>query len=591
MKVSTASSLPRASPENRTEWFNLIVSRIRSSFRAYQLSIVVAAAIAIPAVLAYLGFRSTQEWQRSTRSLAQQRTSEVATLMIMALNRDMRAVQGEVLPQLDSLNSQSSLFTLSDEVTAAFARFPYPESFFTWRANGTEEGDLYVFNRTNRPPHWHRKLSGANGFPTAILKNPPELQPLVHSLRMTDYSESHLVARESQLQGGDYQIVAEVRYAHPYSIRIESLVGFTVNLTWAREHYFSDLLRQFSKVLGVDPDISIAIFDDRDTLVSASPRIPQSSTQSLAHEQHFPLLFFDPLLRTTPEGEFVPLRYWAVKAQPIQGESTLVASRGASRTLILISFAALAAGVALIFAIISVRAAVVLASMKSEFVASVTHELKTPLSSIRLASETLVRGRYRSKDVIVEHGELLLNEVSRLTRTVDNLLSITRVQDVTGLYLFESIDLLTLVEEALSRFELQLRLQDFEVHVAFPPSLPYVLADRSAILQVLENLLDNAIRYSHGSRYLDLSASLNCQLVTLRIADKGPGIPSDELPWVFEKFFRGRRNLSPGSGLGLAIAKRILKDHGGAIRLHSVEGQGTIAEVILRVSTLRADAK
>jgi signal transduction histidine kinase len=532
-------------------------------------------------MLAYLGFRATQESQRSTSMLVEQRTSETVTLMIMALNRDMRAVQGEVLPRLESLNSQAAVYDLADEITTAFARFPYPESFFTWTARTGSPGDFYTFTRSDRPPPWHHEIPAARGFPTVISKNPAALQTLLRLLRHTEFTGSHVLVLETKFNGDTYQIIARARYGFPSGAGIESLAGFLVNLTWVREHYFAELLAQLSNVLKGDSAISMGVFDEKGALVTSTPAMPRAQAGLPPREQHFPLLFFDPLLRTTLTNEVVPVRYWTARAQPLQGESMLDAARGARRTFILIAVAALAASIALILAIISARAAAVLAAMKSEFVSSVTHELKTPLSSIRLASETLVRGRYRSQDVIVEYARLLLNEVSRLTRTVDNLLAITRVQDVSGFYLFEPVDLLTVVEEVLSRFDLQLREQRFDVHLELPPSLPQVYADRAAILQVLDNLIDNAVRYSNGSRCLDVSASSSSDRVSLRISDKGPGIPGDELPRVFDKFFRGRGSASVGSGLGLAIAERILKDHGGKIRLHSTVGSGTTAEVVL----------
>lgn len=556
-------------------------SKIIRHYRSYYLWIVTAAAIGVPAMLAYLGFRATEEWQRSTGMLVEQRTSETVTLMIMALNRDMRAVQGEVLPRLESLNSQPALYDLSDEITTAFARFPYPESFFTWDGRAGTPGESYAFTRSDRPPKWHPEIAGGAGFPTVISKNPEALRPLIGLLRNTGFTGSHVLVLETRFNGDTYQVIAMGRYGSPSGGGIQSLVGFLVNLTWVREHYFSELLAQLSNVVKGDSAISMAVFDDKGALVTATRAMPGAQAGLPAREQHFPLLFFDPLLRAPLVNEIVPVRYWTARAQPLQGESMLVAAEGARRTFILIAIAALAASIALIFAIISARAAAVLAAMKSEFVSSVTHELKTPLSSIRLASETLVRGRYRSQDVIVQYAGILLNEVSRLTRTVDNLLSITRVHDVGGFYLFESVDLLTVVEEVLSRFDVQLREQDFDVHLEIPPSLPPVHADRAAILQVLDNLIDNAIRYSNGNRSLDVSASSSRDRVTLRISDKGPGIPKDELPRVFDKFFRGRGTSSSGSGLGLAITDRILKDHSGTIRLYSQEGEGTTAEVVL----------
>lgn len=581
MSSSTARDLLSGATRSQCHpgWRRPLALKLSHYLHGRSLWLIAAASIGVPAVLAYMGIRATEEWHRSTRLLVEQRTSEVVTLMIMALNRDMRAVQGEVLPQLESLNAQPAVYDISDEVTTAFARFPYPESFFTWTARS---GESYVFARSDRSPPWHSETGGAHQFPTIILKNPPEFRPLIQLLRNSPSTDSHILALETRFNGETYQIIARARYGFPSGARLDSLVGFLVNLRWVREHYFSELLAQLSNLLAADSTISMAIFDERGGLVAGAPPRP-APTDVQGRESRFPLLFFDPLFRTTTK-EMVPVRYWTARAEPFKGESVL-AARGTSRTLILIAVMALAASIALIFAIISARAAAVLAAMKAEFVSSVTHELKTPLSSIRLASETLVRGRYRSQDMIVEYAELLLNEVSRLTRTVDNLLAITRVQDVQGFYLFEPVDMPTLVEEALSRFDLQLREQKFAVQVSVPPSLPPVYADRAAILQVFDNLLDNAIRYSNGGCALDINASSSGQRVSVRIADQGRGIASDELPRVFDRFFRGRGAASGGSGLGLAIAERIVKDHGGTIQLQSRMGYGTTAEITLRAAS------
>jgi signal transduction histidine kinase len=557
------------------------MASIARRFHGYPLWIIAGAAIGIPALLGYFGFRATAQWQRSSRLLVEQRTSEAVTLMIMALNRDMRAVQVEVLPQLESLNVRSPVYDIADEVTTAFARFPYPESFFTWTAGSGGAGGLYVFARSDRPPHWLRHSNGIRTFPTVILNNPPELRPIVDLLRNTSLSGSHVLALEARLNGDVYQIVVRARYGAGSASGSESLAGFLVNLTWAREHYFAELLKELANVVSADSAMCMAIFDETGSMAAATPEAPPLQTELPVKQQRFPLLFFDPLLGTLIGKQIQSTRYWTASAQPLAGGSMLEAARGASRSFLLTAAMALAASVALVFAIMSIRAAAAVAIMKSEFVSSVTHELKTPLSSIRLASETLVRGRYRSQNVIVQYAELLLNEVSRLTRTIDNLLAITRVQDVEGFYLFESADVMALVEEALSRFDLQLREQGFKLQLDLPASLPQVHADRAAILQVLDNLLDNAIRYSAENRYLGISAFSSGNRVTIRISDKGPGIPSDELPRVFDKFFRGRKTSATGSGLGLAIAERVLTDHRGAILIHSTEGLGTTAEITL----------
>ena len=205
-------------------------------------------------------------------------------------------------------------------------------------------------------------------------------------------------------------------------------------------------------------------------------------------------------------------------------------------------------------------------------------------------SETLAKGRFRSPEKVSEYATLLLNDVSRLTRTVDNLLTVSRVQDIERFYTFESVDPGTLLEDALNSFDAYLKEQGFEVHVDIPAPLPAVMADRIAIGQVLENILDNAIRYSNGTRHLTISASATDTQVTMRIADKGQGIPPDEVLHVFEKFYRGHGVSPGGSGLGLSIAQRIMKDHHGEVRLASVQGSGTVAEILLPMSGANASA-
>src|SRR4029077_501120 len=127
-----------------------------------------------------------------------------------------------------------------------------------------------------------------------------------------------------------------------------------------------------------------------------------------------------------------------VRAQVLPDDDTMrAATDGSRRAFILMSFATAVAVIALLLTARAARSAAVLASMKSEFVSAVTHELKTPLSSIRLVSETLARGRFRSTDKIAEYASLLLADVTRLTRTVDNLLTFSRVADVHRFYTFE----------------------------------------------------------------------------------------------------------------------------------------------------------
>jgi signal transduction histidine kinase len=376
----------------------------------------------------------------------------------MALNRDMRGVESEVLSQLESLAANAAPYEVSDEVTLAFARFPYPESFFTWSVGETPQGAVSVFSRMDRRPSWDSTGASAAEFLITVVRDPPEFLHIIPMLQSKASRDSRVVFLETRIGNETYQIVARPVYGGPSRAVLQRFAGFTVNLGWVRSHYFSELISQLSRVLTAHASVALTVLDDKGAIVTSdlASRQPKQKPLLPFRDQRFPLLFFDPVLRTSMPGEEVPIRYWTARAEAIEDKSLLVAADGAHRTFLLISIAALAATIAMILGIHSARASAQVAAMKSEFVSTVTHELKTPLSSIRLASETLVRGRYRSQEVITQYAELLLKDVSRLTRMVDNLLSITRLHDVHGFYTFESVDLPGVVEEALSRFQLQL---------------------------------------------------------------------------------------------------------------------------------------
>jgi two-component system phosphate regulon sensor histidine kinase PhoR len=230
----------------------------------------------------------------------------------------------------------------------------------------------------------------------------------------------------------------------------------------------------------------------------------------------------------------------------------------------------------------AVRESARLAEMRSEFVATVTHELKTPIATIRAVGDSLVSGRVRTADDQREYAQLVVQEAKRLTRLVDNLLAMSRITDVADVYSFEPLSVDGLVDKVLDEFGQQLAAARFETQVDIPLDLPLVRADRTAVVLMLENLVDNAIRYSPATRSLRISARRDgVNLVVLDVSDTGRGIPDDEIDQVTRKFVRGRHAVSGGSGLGLAIVKRIVTDHGGRLTLRSAVDVGTTVSVSL----------
>src|SRR5215471_2245021 len=196
--------------------------------RRYSFHILAVVLIVTTIVLVWFGYRASAAWQRSTRQFVERRTTNVTYLMMTALNRDMRGVQSQVLPQLDPLNDSDA--ALGDEVAKAFARFPYPESFFVWRAGTT--GVLSVFNRAGRLPAWYHGDVENSAFAATVLKNPPELASLVPSLASTASLRTRFVVFETMFEGEPYQVIARPVYTPPSRMTLHSIVGFTINVNW-----------------------------------------------------------------------------------------------------------------------------------------------------------------------------------------------------------------------------------------------------------------------------------------------------------------------------------------------------------------------
>jgi len=260
---------------------------------------------------------------------------------------------------------------------------------------------------------------------------------------------------------------------------------------------------------------------------------------------------------------------------------------GAERTLLLTAAAAGALLLGLMLTARAVSASDRLTELRSEFVSTVTHELKTPISTIRALGDTLVSGRVSSREGQREYAQLVVQEAKRLTRLVDNLLALSRITDITDVYWFEPLPLEALVERSLAGFEQQISAGEFQIHIDIPADTPLIRGDRTAVGLLLDNLIDNAIRYSPAERSLRFRSAWGDGVVVLQVIDKGRGIPSDEIDHVTRKFFRGRRQGSNGSGLGLAIVKRIVADHHGSLDIRSQVDEGTTVSVTFPMAERR----
>lgn len=536
---------------------------------------LVPALVVATLTLSWSGYRATREWEQNAAQLVQRRGSEVLALLITALNKDMKGAHVSLLTPLNAeALAPDPPQDLREACARIFARFPYPESFFLWKKQGGSDGVSYMFNRADRPPAWNDVIPLDDPYPVVLERNPLALGPLLAESRKHADGQRSYALLQPVIAGVPYQVGVHLIYDGQG--RLLALAGFTVNMTWVREHYFGDLVRQVARIGGAGDEMTLVIRDDGQRVVTSNHGILSTPLG----ERRFPLLFIDPdLVPTMVPRPAVP--YWTA-AVAVRTESTLNAvALGARRTLVFIAVATLATLVGLLVTVRAVRARARLTSMQSEFVSAVTHDLKTPLASIRLVSDTLASGRFNSRETIGEYAGLLSQETARLTRLIDNLLTHSRLTEGAGHYHVEAIDVVDLVEDALEHFEGRLLALGFRVTVLLPPGLPRVRVDRGALLQVLDNVIDNAIRYSKQSHALSIEATAGVGTVRVDIGDQGVGIPGDEIDRVFERFFRGRGSVEGGSGLGLTIARRIVHDHGGTIAIRPAQPVGTVVSITL----------
>jgi signal transduction histidine kinase len=219
-----------------------------------------------------------------------------------------------------------------------------------------------------------------------------------------------------------------------------------------------------------------------------------------------------------------------------------------------------------------------IARLKSDFVANVSHDLKTPLALIRMFAETLEMNRVPDEGRRREYYGVLTRESERLSRLIDNVLDFSRIESGRQRYEIVPGPVEPVVLEVIESFRHPLHQQGFAVEVAVEPDLPDVPLDPDAMKQALANLVDNAMKYSADRRRLRVAARREGAGVAVEVADEGVGIPLAERERIFEKFYRVGRSETQGrrgSGVGLALVKHIVEAHRGRVTVDGRPGEGS----------------
>lgn len=224
-------------------------------------------------------------------------------------------------------------------------------------------------------------------------------------------------------------------------------------------------------------------------------------------------------------------------------------------------------------------------NMRRDFVANVSHELKTPITTIKTYAETLSSGLVTEEDMQKDFLLTIENEADRMTSIVRDLLQLSSFDFKKAKWNFEHLPVEELITESINH--LKIYYSDKNQHINFEnPDNPMVLVDKSKIKQVLVNILSNANKYTPEFGNVDILVHTVDNFVNISIKDNGIGIPSEDIDHVFERFYRvdkGRSRQQGGTGLGLAISKDIVVEHGGILSAKSTLGEGSIFTISLPV--------
>ena len=224
-------------------------------------------------------------------------------------------------------------------------------------------------------------------------------------------------------------------------------------------------------------------------------------------------------------------------------------------------------------------------SSRRELVANVSHELRTPLTNIRGYTETLIDARGDiDEETTVRFLGVVHSEADRMTHIVKDLLTLSQLDYERVQMSSDEVSVRASASAATEAMRIEAAKQQLELVLDLPDDLPLVLGNRERIEQVVVNVISNAIKYNRPGGSVTVSGEQKDGMVGVRVTDTGIGVPKEDLPRVFERFYRvdkARSRERGGTGLGLAIAREIIEHHGGQITFESEYGQGSTVTIWL----------
>jgi len=224
--------------------------------------------------------------------------------------------------------------------------------------------------------------------------------------------------------------------------------------------------------------------------------------------------------------------------------------------------------------------------IKSDFVSSVSHEFKTPITSIKALIERLQQGKVKSSHKKKEYYSVISQDADKLSSLVRNILDFSKVEEGRSEYILKETDVAQLVKDEIENFERDKIYAGIKIDLQISPNIPRIYVDRESFSLALNNLLENAVKFSLGKKEIFVKVRKDAANIIIEIEDKGMGISSSEMDKIFDKFYQGKsatQQSIKGTGLGLTLVKHVMDAHEGKVLVKSKIGQGSTFSLVFPI--------
>lgn len=542
--------------------------------RGVRLATGLSVVVAIPvAVLFYFQFQSINDLALTSSVVLRQLSQETADAAAADVEGVLKRPHIGVLLGIPQTRQEAMDQAWMDGVLRqGLEESPFVEAFYVWSGvSDIHRRELLAYDRTS--------LADTSGEAARRFRHVPEAEAvLLPRLEELLVHKRAIVAFPATIGGRKKYIQVQLRFPSPEREVFSSFVAVVVDAEDLRTTHLPALMKnRLAAVqhLGGFPQLDLTLRDARgDVIFSSAP--PGASV--FTDERSFPLVFFDrELLEYAAPFEAEP-ETWTLQTGFANRTIAAIAESSSrpQRALMAILAMVMAAGV--FFVARAAAREVRLAELKSNFVASVSHDLKTPLALIQLFAETLELGRVRTPERAAEYYRIINGEAKKLTRLIENILDFSRMEAGLRPYRTAPADLGGVTRDVVARLQSQFEQGRFAVTTSIEPGLPPVDIDTGAVEQAIENVLANAMKYSREDRDIEVHVTRRGDQVAVAITDHGIGIPRHLQRRVFRKFYRVDSGLGggpQGTGLGLAIVDHTMRGHGGSIEVVSEPGRGS----------------